>query len=210
METKICKHCREQVDKKAKRCPKCGGNLGMPAFLKVLIIIIVILFCIVGCVSSCTKSVGDAVNDSIKETKDSYKDINGKTSFKINETFQNKYEKITMTEVNTNFTDYSEYLQPGDGKKYIMVKFEVQNISEDKDELYISSLNFNMYVDGVACDSYSIGGNKYNDLSATLGKDKKSVGYIFYKVPQNANKITIEYNADFWTDGTVIEFIVSE
>lgn len=210
METKICKHCREQVDKKAKRCPKCGGNLGLPAFLKVLIIIIVILFCIVGCVSSCTKSVGDAVNDSINETKDSYKDINGKTSFKINETFQNKYEKITMTEVNTNFTDYSEYLQPGDGKKYIMVKFEVQNISEDKDELYISSLNFNVYVDGVACDSSYIGGNKYNDLSATLGKDKKSVGYIFYKVPQNANKITIEYNADFWTDGTIIEFIVSE
>ena len=201
---KTCKHCNEQIAKNAKRCPKCGGKLGLPGALKVLIIIVVILACVIGCVSSCTKSVDDSLND----IKDSYKDINGKTTFKVNETFENKYEKITMTEVNTNFTDYSEYNEPSSGKKYIMLKFEVENIDQEKDELYVSSLNFSAYADGVSVDSAIVLNDKYNDLSATLGKGKKAVGYLAYEVPVDAKKITITYNADFWTDGNSIEFIV--
>lgn len=201
---KTCKHCNEQIAKNAKRCPKCGGKLGLPGALKVLIIIVVILACVIGCVSSCTKSVDDSLND----IKDSYKDINGKTTFKVNETFENKYEKITMTEVNTNFTDYSEYNEPSSGKKYIMLKFEVENIDQEKDELYVSSVNFSAYADGVSVDSAIVLNDKYNDLSATLGKGKKAVGYLAYEVPVDAKKITITYNADFWTDGNSIEFVV--
>ena len=205
-ETKICKHCKEEIAKDAKRCPKCGGKLGMPGWLKLLIVVGVILVCLVGCVNSCSKSVDKAVDDN----KKSYKDVNGKTSFKVNETFENKYEKITMLEVNTDFNDNSEYLKPADGNKYIMAKFEVENISNDNDELYVSSLSFNAYADGVAVKSTYVGNDSYKDLSATVGKGKKTVGYIFYEVPIDSKKITIEYNADFWSDGTVIEFIVQE
>lgn len=204
MKTKKCKYCQEEIAKNAKRCPKCGGKLGMPGWAKALIIVIIIFFCIAGCVNGCSNAVNDAVDDN----KNSYKDINGKTSFKVNETFQNKYEKITMTEVNTNFTDYSEYLKPKDGNKVIMLKFEFENINDEKDELYVSSLNFNAYADGTAVDSFYVGRDKYNDLSATVGKGKKAIGYIFYEVPENAQKITVEYNANFWTDGTNIEFII--
>lgn len=69
-------------------------------------------------------------------------------------------------------------------------------------------MSFNAYADGKAVDSYMYGSDKYKDLSATLGKGKKAVGYILYEVPKNAQKITVEYNADFWTDGNVIEFVV--
>ncbi len=204
MKNKKCKHCQEEIAKNAKVCPKCGGRFGLPAFAKVIIIIVIIFGCVIGCVKSCSDSVDKTINDTVN----SYKDVNGKTSFKINETFQNSYEKITMTEINTNVKDYSEYLGPKDGYKVIAVKFEVENINEEKDELYVSSLNFNAYADGVAADSYAWGEDKYNDLSATIGKGKKTVGYVLYEVPENASKITIEYNADFWTDGTNIEFIV--
>lgn len=204
MKTKTCKHCKEEIAKSAKRCPKCGEKLGMPRFLKVIIMIVIIFGCIIGCVNSCS----NAVDDAVEEVKNSYADKNGKTSFKVNETFENKYEKITMTEVNTNFTDYSQYLGPADGKKYVMLKFEVENINEENDELYVSSLSFNADADGVAVDSTYVGNDKYNDLSATVGKGKKAIGYIFYEVPKNAKKITVEYNADFWTDGNAIEFIV--
>ena len=113
-----------------------------------------------------------------------------------------------MTEINTNVTEYNEYLGPKNGNKIIALKFEVENISEDNDEIYVSSLSFNAYADGVAVDSYLYAGDQYNDLSATLGKGKKAIGYVLYEVPTNAQKITVEYNADFWSDGTVIEFIV--
>ena len=211
MKTKNCKYCLEEIAKSAKRCPKCGGKLGIPIWAKALIIVVIIFGCIVGCFYNLSNAVNDTVNtvnDAIEDTKNSYKDINGKTSFKINETFQNKYEKITMTEVNTNVTDYNEYLGPKDGNKIIALKFEIENISDDNDALYVSNLSFNAYADGVAVDSYLYGNDNYNYLSATVGKGKKAVGYALYEVPQNAQKITIEYNADFWTDGNAIEFIV--
>ena len=206
---KLCKHCREEIAKGAKTCPKCGGNQGMPGWAKAIIIIGVILFLLGGCVVGCTGLLGAAVDEGVKETKNSYNDINGKTEFRINESFQNKYEKITMTEV-SDYTDYNEYLGPKDGNKIIAVKFEVENINEENDELYVSSLNFNGYADGVAVDTYIYGSDKYNDLSATIGKGKKTVGYILYEVPKSSQKVTIEYNADFWVDGTAIEFIVAE
>ena len=206
MKTKKCKFCNEEIAKNAKKCPKCGGRLGLPGWAKFLIVIAIIFFCIVGCVGSCTKGVSDAVN----ETNDSYKDKNGKTSFKLNESFENKHEKITMTEVNTNFTNYSEYLEPASGNKYVMVKFEVENINPEDDELYVSTLNFNADADGVAVDIAYVGNDQYKDLSATLGKGKKAIGYVFYEVPANAQKITVTYNPDFWADGNAIEFIVQE
>ena len=204
MKTKKCKYCQEEITKNTKRCPKCGGKLGMPGWTKVLIIVIIIFGCIIGCIKSCS----NAVNEAVEDTKNSYKDINGKTSFKVNETFQNEYEKITMTEVDTNITDYNEYFGPKDGNKIIALKFEVENISSDNDELYVSSLSFNAYADGVAANSYMYGSDKYEDLSATVGKGKMAVGYVLYEVPKNAQKITVEYNADFWTDGNAIEFVV--
>lgn len=204
MKTKKCKHCQEEILKSAKRCPNCGGNLGMPAWIKALIVIIILFACVVGCVNSCSNTV----NNAIDETKNSYADINGKTSFNVNEIFQNKYEKITMTEVNTNFTDYNKYLAPSNGNKIIMLKFEVENINDKNDELYVSSFSFNAYADGVAVNSFYYANDKYNDLSATIGKGKKAIGYLFYEVPKNTQKITVEYNADFWVDGNTIEFIV--
>ena len=200
MNTKKCKYCQEEIAKKAKRCPKCGGKFGLPTIVKILIIIVIIFGVIIGCASSCSNAIDEASN--------SYKDTNGKTTFKINESFQNSYEKITMTEVNTNFTDYSKYLGPADGNKIIMAKFEVENINKDDDSLYVSSLEFDAYYDGVAAESFWSAGDNYKDLSATLGYGKKAIGYVFYEVPINAKSITIEYNPNFWVDGNKIEFII--
>ena len=206
METKECKYCKEKIAKDAKRCPKCGGKFGMPVWAKILIVIVIIFGCLMGCVGGCVGILGSAV----KETEKDLKDNNVQTTFKLNESFENKNEKITMTEVNTNFTDYSRYSEPTEGYKYVMVKFEVENISSDNDELYVSSLSFNADADGVAVNTAYVGNDQYKDLSATLGKGKKSIGYIFYEVPVSAQKITITYNPNFWVDGNAIEFIVQE
>lgn len=77
-----------------------------------------------------------------------------------------------MIEVNTNFTDYSQFLKPAVGNKVVMLKFEVENIDDDNDELYVSSLNFNAYVDSVAVESFYCGKDNYNDFSATIGREK--------------------------------------
>ena len=91
---------------------------------------------------------------------------------------------------------------------YNFYKFEIENIDEKSDEQYISSLNFNAYADGIAVESKYIVNDIYKDISATLGKGKKTIGYVFYEVPINSTEITIEYSTDFWTDGNNIEFVV--
>ena len=205
---KHCKRCGAEISKSAKFCPKCGQSYGIPTFVKFLIILFIVFGLLIGCVAACTKGLGDAIDDAVKETKDAYKDKNGKTEFGLNESFENKYEKITLIDVNSNFTDHSQYSKPSSGKKYVMVKFEVENTSGEKDEIYVSSLSFNGYADGVAVNTSYVGNDKYSDLSATVGKGKKTVGYIFYEIPTNTKEFIIEYNADFWSDGTVIKFNV--
>ena len=154
------------------------------------------------------KGTVKVIDDAVKDAKNAYVDINGKTSFKVNESFQNKYEKITVTEVNTDFKDYNSYFGPDAGNKVVMLKVEVENVNEGNDELYVSSLEFSAYADGVAAETFYVTTDGYNDLSATVGKGKKTIGYLFYEVPVSAQKITVEYNANFWVDGNTVEFIV--
>ena len=58
-------------------------------------------------------------------------------------------------------------------------------------------------------ESAYVGNDKYKELGATVGIGKKTVGYLFYEVPQDANNIEIDYEAEFWTDGNSIKFILN-
>ena len=201
--TKNCKHCQEEINIKAKKCPKCGGKQGIPGWAKLLIVFGVIIFLMVACANACS--------NAFEETKKGYQDVNGKTSFKLNETFENKYEKITMTEIIDNYTGYNEYLGPADGYKIILVKFEVENIGDD-DEIYTNMLDFNAYADNIEAEYYLYIGDDYKSFDSGFGlaKGKKMIGYLAYEVPVDAQKIIIDYEANFWIDDTAIEFIVQE
>lgn len=41
-ETKLCKKCKESINKKAKKCPHCGAKQGIPTWIIVIIVIVVI------------------------------------------------------------------------------------------------------------------------------------------------------------------------
>lgn len=180
---KTCKACGKEIAKSAKVCPNCGKKNGLPGIVKLLIIVVIVLGCIIGCVNSCS----NAVSDSIEETENSYNDINNKTWFKLNETFENKYMKLTMKDTDLNFKEYNEYLGPRDGYNVIMVKFDGENIG-DSDQ-YLSIFDFNCYADDVAMEDYLYANDNYTSLNATLSKGKKSSGYGFYEVPKDAKKL---------------------
>ena len=203
MKTKKCKYCKEEIAKNAKSCPKCGGKYGIPGWVKVLIILTIIFLCIIGCVNGCT----NAVDEAVKETEDSYKDKNGKTEFKLNETFENKYTKVTMLEVIDDWKKYDEFTEPPKGYKIVAVKFEVENIG-DSDEEYVSAAEFNMSADKIECEEYYWSGNDYKTITDTVGKGNKTIGWVFWEVPKDAKSIEIDYNPSFWSDGTAITFIV--
>lgn len=159
--------------------------------------------------TSINNSTSKVINEAVQETNSGYKDVNGKTKFLLNESFINSKEKITMIESNTDFRDYSPYATIKPGYKVIMAKFEIENVTtSNDDEIYVSGYDFHAYADGEAVESFYSANDTYKDISATLSKGKKTSGYVFYEVPENASEITIEYNPNFWVDGNLIEFII--
>lgn len=204
METKQCKYCKEEIAKKAKRCPKCGRKFGMPTFLKVIIVILLVIFGMIGCVAGCTSSFVNSVDEAIKESENEYVDVNGKTSFKVGETFENKKIKVTLNSINTDFKNYSSYADVKNGYKIIQATFSAENIGVE--DQYFSSGDFNCYADGVAMeDFFYVDDSSFGD---TLTKGKISLNKnVYFEVPKDAQKITIEYDAS-WLDDINIEFVV--
>lgn len=198
--TKYCKHCRSMIDKKAKICPIC--HKGQSSILvKIIIFIFILSAVILGLVYSCAKTASDAIT----ETTNEYYDIHNRTSFKINETFESKHLKITMTQVEKDFKDYTDLLGPKEGNKIIMAKFDAENIGTN--DQYVSSYDFKGYVDDVAVSSYVWAESKYPSLSATLSAGKKGTGYVFMEVPKDATTLTLEYEAS-WLNDQKIKFII--
>lgn len=186
MKTKLCKYCNTEVAKNAKVCPSCGGKLGMPGWLKVLIIFGIIILCFVGCVAGCTKSVADAVDESLN----AYDDINGKTSFNVNDTFESKVLKIEFKEVNKDFKGYSEYAAPAKENKVVKFSFTAENIGEE--EQSFSSYDFECYADGKAEDKF-IFSNDAKDGTNTMSKGKKADLNVYCEVPKSAKEVSVEY-----------------
>ena len=199
-ETKKCKKCMEEINKKAKRCPKCGANLGMPGWLKFLIIIGIVFFMCISCMSSCANTVSDA----FEEAENEYKDINGKTSFKSGEYFQNKYIKITLDSVNTNFKKYSEYSKPAKGYKVVQFVFTAENIGED--DQYFDYTDFNCYADDEAMQQFYGTDDSGLDSGGTISSGKRVTVPLYCEVPISATSVTAEYDAS-WLDSINIEFI---
>ena len=199
-ETKKCKKCMEEINKKAKRCPKCGANLGMPGWLKFLIVIGVVIVMCVSCMSSCA----DSVNDAMEETEKEYLDINGKTSFKVGESFQNKYIKITLDSTNINFKKYSEYSKPSKGNKVVQFVFTAENIGED--DQYFDYTDFNCYADDIAMKQFYGTDDSGLQGGGKISSGKKVTVPVYCEVPSTSSKVVAEYDAS-WLDDVNIEFI---
>ena len=204
-ETKKCKHCFEDINAAATRCPKCGGSQGIPAYAIVLIIIGVLILIgaglIITLVAKTTINIQNGENNiqnKIAEQAKEYRDINGKTRFKINETFQNQYEKVTVKSINKDYKSSNELIKPKDGNKFIAIEIEMENINSNE---YSTGL-FNAYYNNVALDKdYDF--NLENFFSPN-GRNKKSTGYLLYQAPKDANDITLEFsNFTIYEDLTI-------
>lgn len=185
--TKTCKHCKEEIAKDAKRCPKCGGKLGMPGIVKALIIVVIVIVCIVGCMSSCA----NAVDEAAKETFGGYDDQSGKKTFAVGETFKSKHIKIKFESSNLNFTNYSKYASIKDGNKVVEFKFIAENIGDD--DVSFGYTDFNCYADGEKKQQFYSTEDSGLDSGGTISAGKTSSVPVYCEVPKSASKVTVEY-----------------
>lgn len=114
--------------------------------------------------------------------------------------FVNDGLKVTVNDINTDFTEYDEWSTPEEGKKYIEVSFTYENNGDS--DMYASIYDYDCYADNALCEqSYSFGGDFIN---TNLSKGRNVSFSTYYVVPIDANTIELEYTANIWTGEKVV------
>lgn len=125
-------------------------------------------------------------------------ETNDNNVYKVGDVLDADGVKITMDSAE-EWTSDNEFIEPEKGNKFIRVFFTIKN-ERGKDQ-YISCTDFDCYADDVACDMSFYGDNQLS--TKTLSNGKTTKGYIYYEVPKDSEKITIEYETNWWTDEKV-------
>ena len=218
--SKICKHCKSEIDAKAKICPNCRKKQGSKLPIVIGGIAVIVIFAAVGGsgddespkkVGSTAADPGSAVsnvsnNDSnaiSTDKTDESNAINKKTSsneFVVGDIVETKDLQISFLTADDYETD-NEFMLPADGNKYVKCEFEFNNISGS--DQFVSAYDFECYADDYSCEQ-----SYFDDLlSATISSGKKAKGAVYFEVPEDSKSIILEFKTNFWTEDK-INFIV--
>ena len=180
--------------------PNSEEKLKKPIYKRVWfwIIIVVVVVAIASGENDTTvvTSNGTTGESSITTQQDKNKEVN------VGDVVQTNNVKITYKSAQ-DYTQYNSYTAPKAGNKIIRVEFEFENISNS--DVYLEG--FECYADQEKCEEYFYAEDYKNSLLESLSTGKKTKAVLYYEVPENAEKIVLEYETDYWTDKKV-EFIV--
>lgn len=160
-----CKACGAEIAASAKACPQCGArNKGLPTAVVVLLVLL-LLFGLMGCViTSCTGLFVKSVDEAIEETT-SGSDIVGPdgtvitgdaaTSAKFAIGSQITVGELTIEVGAAENRTPGEYDQVESGN---IAVFHVTATNNGDSPAFISSGDFNLYVDGMKVDQAFVSG----------------------------------------------------
>ncbi len=100
--------------------------------------------------------------------------------------------------------------KPSEGNKFLVLFFDVKNISSDND--YFNYLLFEGYADDYSVSSSIIMGSPdgMSAIGGNLDAGKMSRGYIVYEVPSDWESFEISYKDGVWTTHKAATFVVNK
>lgn len=131
-----------------------------------------------------------------------------KDTYALNETAT--FDKIKITALEMKESKGKQFFEPADGKVFVGVKFEMENISEETQNMS-SLLLFDAYCDDIKCD-YSLSANVvFGDgtLDGEVAAGKKLVGWYSVEVPQDWQEIELEVKQE-WLSKDSAKFIFAK
>jgi len=204
---KTCKHCGAEIAASAKVCPHCGGKNKAPIYQRpwFIALIVILVIGIVGGGSGSKKNtdthkVDEVSNNTSQETNNNSSgktNEEAKTVYNVGDILQDGDVKIVYV-ASGDYHEDNQFMQPGEGNKYIFLKFAF--INEGKSDKSISFYSFDAYADGYACDMHY---STDETLSATLSAGRSTSGTIVFEVPTNAEEIEIEYSPNAFSSKKV-------
>ncbi len=200
-ETKKCKHCQTEIDKKAKVCPNCRRKQGGKAkFIILGIIVIIVIVAALNGTDDGPKKVEntDGTKQASTDKANTTTPEAEVTTFKVGETASLKDVLVTLNGVTES--EGSDFNMPSDGNVFLLCEFTIENNS-GKDIAVSSIMSFEAYVDDFSINQSITGllekGDK-NQLDGSVAAGKKMNGIIAYEAPKDWKEIEINFTPDFW------------
>lgn len=209
MNTKKCKYCQADIDKKAKICPACGRKQpGKGKFILIAIVVIIIIAAIGGGTKKdkpkkVTDSGSSTTTNATSKTTENKTTEEEKTEFGIGEAVVFKDVEVTLISVEE--IPGSEFIKPDDGKVFVAAEFEITNNSDK--EITVSSLaSFDAYVDDYSTNvSFSaLTSTELPQLDGTIAPGKKMHGAISFELASDWKELEIRYSPSFWSGKDMI------
>ena len=145
------------------------------------------------------------VSNQTGESTNEQKTESSKDTFALNETAVFSDLKFTATEITESKGD--DFFTPDDGNVFVGVKFTIENISSESQNVS-SLLLFDGYVDDVKCD-FSFNASCVFDegtLDGEIAAGKKLIGWYSLEVPENWQKIDLEVQSS-WLSNSSATFV---
>ncbi len=148
------------------------------------------------------ESQADASEEATSQEESTPEETNN--VFHVGDVIDTGKATVTLKSVD-DYTSDNEFMQPKDGEKIIGAYFIIENTGDS--DLITSSYDFKCYADNSVVKESFYGDNILSSDSISPGR--KNEGYIWFEIPENAEKIEIEYEMSWWTQDKAI-FIVKE
>ncbi len=161
------------------------------------------LLALVLCVVLCLSFVGCAQSGPTKEIADDNSATENteraETVFGLNETAV--FDTLKVTALEMKETNGEEFFEPEAGNKFVGVKFEVENISEEEQTIS-TLLLFEGYVDDVKCEYSFNAACAFSDgtLDGDIAPGKKLVGWYALEVPTGWQEIELDVQSNWLSD----------
>lgn len=134
---------------------------------------------------------------------------------KPGESVQNSNLKISLTSaklydsINVGEGDFSFETKPDDGKKYLILFFEAENISDE--DQYINIFYYDSYLDDTAVESETLltDVEGCSMFTGDIASGKKLKGYVAYQVDPDWEKLEFTYTDGVSSDSDKYNFIVT-
>lgn len=200
---KACKSCGAEIAKSAKKCPQCGARYGLPTIVKVLVALLVIGALITVGMVSCAGLFVSSVDKAVKETAKG-SDIIGPDGKRLTGDAATKptfpiQSKITVDDLELTIAAPSNR-KPGEYenvKSGNIAVFHVTAANKGSDPAYISTGDFNLYVDDTKCEEVFTA--DVNFIVDQINSGKTAEGDMAFDLARGS-KFELIYTPSFLTE----------